>query len=537
MSSKVEPSYEIVRSLLGDEDYVDLFRKNLIRENKDIVEYIELYKILTEDELIEGLNKYFKTEDFVKPTRVNRAPEYKQFEIDNHIVIHKINSSNTIVYYNAFQEYEFESININLEKFNGVTFLPTTPGIINKLLGIKTARDKINYDFYLASMVIDCIRQGGSDVHLIPISVDKKPKYKVSFRLVEGYIYQDKYDMDENMNHDLIFKLASRQTKGNEQDIKISGLTAEVSDLLDNGKYTLRIGANECNNGYSCVIRIQQKDTVSLKINELGFDDDAVEKLEMLSNFHKGLTMITGPVRSGKNTTIFALVNSMLDLPIKIQEYSSPVELLMPIVQVDYQGSTQALADAIKITKKQDVDLAIINEIPDSSIAFGIRDLVNSSIGVLTTTHLDRVWYFPHKLKEYFGEGFKDLITQINGVVHQMMFIKQCPHCRDTIMTNQIDKPVREFLDKFGVKSVSVAKGCAKCRYTGLQEKGMQPYTEIMLFDRDTKRELLACNTPSDMEAVIYDKMMDSGKSLDHKISLAVKNGDLHYKSIYKVIS
>ena len=300
MAKVVEENYEIVRFLLGDEDYVDLFKKNLVRGNRSIVEYIELYKILTEEELIDGLNRYFNTDKFVLPTRINRAPEYKQFEIDNHIVIHKINSSNTIVYYNGFQDYEFEAININLEKFNGVTFLPTTPGIINKLLGIEIRRDKINYDFYLASMIIDCIRQGGTDVHIIPISVDKKPVYKVSFRLVEGYKYQDKYDMDENMNHDLIFKLASRQTKGNEQDIKIGGLTAEVSDLLDNGKYTLRIGASACNHGYNCVIRIQPKDTVSLKINELGFDNDAVEKLEMLSNFHKGLTMITGPVQIGR---------------------------------------------------------------------------------------------------------------------------------------------------------------------------------------------------------------------------------------------
>lgn len=537
MTEVLEENYELVRALLGSEDYVDLFRKNYVRGNKDIVEYIEMYKILTEDELIEGLNKYFNTDKFVNPTRVNRVPEYRELELRRNIVIHRINSSNTIVYYCGFEEYEFEVISMELENFSGINYLPTTPGIIKKFLELKTPKDKINYDFYLASIVLDCIRQGGSDVHFIPISVDKKPKYKVAFRLTAGYTYQDKYDMDEGMNYNLIFKLAARQTKGNEQDIKIGGLTAEVSDLLDNGKYTLRIGANECNIGYSCVIRIQEKETVSLKINELGFDDDAVEKLEMLSNFHKGLTMITGPVRSGKNTTIFALVNSMLNLPIKIQEYSSPVELLMPIVQVDYQGSTTALADCIKLAKKQDIDLAIINEIPDNSIAFGVRDLVNSSIGVLTTTHLDRVWYFPHKLKEYFGDGFKDLITQINGVVHQMMFVKQCPHCRESVLTTEIDKPVKDFLAKFEVNSVTVAKGCPKCNYTGLAPKGMQPYTEIIIFDRETKRQLLACNTPSDMEALIYDKMMASENSLDHKISQAVQKGDLHYKSIYKVIS
>ena len=67
------------------------------------------------------------------------------------------------------------------------------------------------------------------------------------------------------------------------------------------------------------------------------------------------------------------------------------------------------------------------HEIPDKSIVFGIQDLVNSSIGVITTTHLDRIWNLPYKLKEYFGETYKDMISQINGVVNQKMFIKQCP--------------------------------------------------------------------------------------------------------------
>ena len=48
--------------------------------------------------------------------------------------------------------------------------------------------------------------------------------------------------------------------------------------------------------------------------------------------------------------------------------------------------------------------ISVLNEIPNSDVAFAVRDLVNSAIGVITTTHVDRVWHVPNKLNEFFME-------------------------------------------------------------------------------------------------------------------------------------
>lgn len=524
-----------VYKLLESEDYVDLFNKYEITSNEDIVRYIEIYNILTADEVVDKLNEVFSVDTFKVLNKVNRVEDLIALEQRYNIVVNKINSMSISVFYNGFRKQEFEEIAMELSSYNNINFSPTTPLSIDKALGKSLDMNKLNYDFYVASIMLDCIRMQGSDVHLVVIHKNKKPVYKVAFRLDVGFVYQDKYDMNAEMNRNLIFKLAARQTTGNEEDINIGGLTADVPDLLDNENYTLRIGANKALGGYNCVSRIQKRKTVSFKIEELGFDEVAQVQLRYLSNFHKGLTMITGPVRSGKNTTIFAIVNNMLDRPIRITEYSSPVELLMPIIQIDYGGSTKALADYIKLAKKQDTDLAIINEIPDKSIVFGIQDLVNSSIGVITTTHLDRVWNFPYKLKEYFGETYKDMISQINGVVNQKMFIKQCTECGERVLINKLPDEIEEFLKKHNVQSVVIPKGCSKC-IDGLTIGGMQPFVEILVFDREIKRALLRCEKPYEMEEIIYDYMMESGASLDHKIAQAVSKGVLHYRSIYEVM-
>lgn len=83
----------------------------------------------------------------------------------------------------------------------------------------------------------------------------------------------------------------------------------------------------------------------------------------------------------------------------------------MPFTQVDYGGDESTLLNAVRLAKKQDVNVAYINELPNKEVAFSVRDLVNSSVYVLTTMHMDRLWHLPYKLKEYYGDQFKDVIS------------------------------------------------------------------------------------------------------------------------------
>lgn len=75
--------------------------------------------------------------------------------------------------------------------------------------------------------------------------------------------------------------------------------------------------------------------------------------------------------------------------------YDSPIEVLMPFPQVDYKDDPKRLLDCVRLAKKQDIDIAFLNEIPSKDVAFAVKDLVTSSIGVITTLHLNRIWDLP----------------------------------------------------------------------------------------------------------------------------------------------
>ena len=53
----------------------------------------------------------------------------------------------------------------------------------------------------------------------------------------------------------------------------------------------------------------------------------------------------------------------MVKLPIKLVSYEYPIEVLMPVSQVDYANNEEILLNAIRLAKKQDVNVAFLNEI------------------------------------------------------------------------------------------------------------------------------------------------------------------------------
>ena len=79
---------------------------------------------------------------------------------------------------------------------------------------------------------------------------------------------------------------------------------------------------------------------------------------------------------------------------------------------------------------------------------------------------------------------------------------------------------------------VYVNTGCPEC-FEGNKKGALRPYAKVLLFDDDLKRKLRKCEHVYDMEDLLKDVMEERKVSLDYKLVRAVKNGELHYKSLY----
>lgn len=292
------------------------------------------------------------------------------------------------------------------------------------------------------------------------------------------------------------------------------GLQTSVEDLFDDGEVELRLCCNKVVAGYHCVCRIQTKKTVTLHINELGFTEEDESILYWVAARKSGLTLITGAIRSGKNTTAFAIGNELVKQPIKIVDYSSPIELYMPFPQVDYMGDVEVLKNCMRSAKKQDINVAFLNEIPNKEVAFAVRDLINSSIHVITTTHVDRIWHVFYKLKELYGEDYRDLISQINALVNQKMYKRVCSSCSAEFPIATADMRYRHFAETFGIEKYRQNRGCDECIHAKIR-----PVAEILYFTDEIKSTLLECQTIQQMEQFVKKTMFTNKASLEFKLA------------------
>ena len=531
-----------VRDFGLQKEVIKIFESKIYADNTELITDLEIYKFMTRDEILNHLKFEFPDLTFENVEKVNRKEELLAVEGRYGILLDYIDSKSVRVIKSVFQTLDQTNLELDLKQFKEIEIINITDVNFRELAeyGYKPKFDPM---ILFKRILIEVIKLNGTDLHFGVIHKNMKAEYPIQYR-VNGDLYDlDLFTLDKEMNHAIISTLVETKTSANSLDLSLpDGITANSSDILDNGNVELRIAANKVKDGLQCVIRIQEKKTFSYTIDSLGFSQDAQNFLMWLSKKRSGITLITGAIRTGKNTTAFALANEMIKYPIKMIDYSSPIEVLMPFNQVDYLADENNLLACVRLAKKQDVNVAFLNEIPSKEVAFAVKDLVNSSIHVITTIHMDRIWHLPYKLNEYYGDSYKDVISQINGVMNQKMFDVMCPHCKELYPTSSItDLAKRTFLEERGLQNVWVAKGCNKCtstvRHTGHNKTGSiiganQPYVEFLRFDDKLKSRLLACDHAWQMEEIIKEVVRENKNTLEDTMLDGIKRGVLDYNAL-----
>lgn len=517
-------------------EYCRMFDRHFVKDALTIATMVEQYGILDRDSLIFNLNFSLdsKIELINKESLENHklTRDLEKIEQEYNVVIEQLDIVNINVYINLFSEVDMDRLALSLCNYKSTLYYITP---INYYDLINKKYPEVDYSILFECIVIAGLHIKASDIHFGVRFENMIPKYTIRFRVGNTLIPYKNIKFDREMNQSLLFKLVQNKTKALATDIDASGVVTSVNNILGDGALTIRLSANRCLGGYKYVCRFQKLDTVTLKINELGFPPNIVADLIYHTKKRNGLLLVTGPIRSGKNTTLFAIGNELPYNDLAVTDYSSPVETLMPFDQVDFGNNIQVLKDAIALAKKQDLNIAFINEIPSRDTAFAVRDLVNSAVYVLTTMHINRIWHLPHKLYEFYGDSYKDVITQINGVINQKMFTKQCPKCRKQILTTNIEKDLKVILDKYNISNVYINEGCDECNNGSLDTK-VQPYAESLIFTDEIKHKLLSCKYPYEMEKVLYDLIHERHSALEDTMCRAIARGELDYRSLYHLI-
>lgn len=512
-----------------------IFEEHGITDELRILETLELYKFMTRNEILIRLAEiYADKQQFGELTNYKKVPIFSIIE-GKYDVFLQMQGESVCVYKKAFSVLDLNALELDLAQYNTVIF-NITP--LNYLECAEKKKPPYDSNILFKRILIEALRLGATDVHFDVKHIALNPVYTVSYRRDADLIPLTLFELNVNLNHEIITSLVEKKTGSTSMDLRNSaGVTANAVDIFGDSAVELRISGNTVRDGYHYVVRVQEKKTINFSLNELGFCTTAVEDLRELLDKRSGISLITGAIRTGKNTTAYALLNELVDKQLKLISYESPIEVLMPFTQVDYFSDVDTLLDAVRLAKKQDVNIAFINEIPNKEVAFALQDLANSSLHVITTMHVDRAWHIPYKLKEYFGDNYKDVLSQLNGVFNQKMFGVSCPYCVAEYLTAQHpSKRVREFLRSKGITVIHTNTGCEHCAFTKKIIGRNQPYMEHLIFTDELKSDLLQCEHPYQMEELIKKELQSCAHTLEDYMLIGLQKRELPVDSFTYVL-
>lgn len=294
-----------VRDFGLQKEVVKIFESKIYSDNTELITDLEIYKFMSRNEILKHLKFEFPELIFENVKSVNRKEEFLTIEGRYGILLDHIDSKSVKVIKSVFQTLDQTNLELDLKQFKEIEIVNITD-VNFRELSEYGYRPKYDPMILFKRILIEVIKLNGTDLHFGVIHRNMRAEYPIQYR-VNGDLYDlDLFTLDKELNHSIISTLVETKTSANSLDLSLpDGITANSSDILDNGNVELRIAANKVKDGLQCVIRIQEKKTFSYTIDSLGFSKEAQDFLMWLSKKRSGITLITGAIRTGKNTTAY----------------------------------------------------------------------------------------------------------------------------------------------------------------------------------------------------------------------------------------
>ena len=141
--------------------------------------------------------------------------------------------------------------------------------------------------------------------------------------------------------------------------------------------------------GESVVIRVLDRDQVSLDFHALGFDETALAVLLPILALPNGILLVTGPTGSGKTTTLYAALKTLNTPERKVMTIEDPVEYQLDRVnQVQVQPAIGlTFAWALRSFLRQNPNIVMVGEIRDLETAQVAVQVALTGHMILSTLH------------------------------------------------------------------------------------------------------------------------------------------------------
>lgn len=368
--------------------------------------------------------------------------------------------------------------------------------------GLEQAANSAPVVRFVNLMLYEAVQARASDIHFEPFEKEFKIRYRVDGALLEmspppkrlALPVVSRIKVMSNLN------IAERRFP---QD-------GRLQMHLMGRRIDFRVSTLPTQFGESVVLRILDRATVSLDLENLGMSQEVLDRFSQDIQKPNGIIIVTGPTGSGKTTTLYSALQRINSIEAKLLTIEDPVEY-------DIEGVIQTQANesigvtfqrALRAFLRQDPDIIMIGEIRDLETAeIAIRASLTGHL-VLTTLHTNDSAGSLTRLVDMNVEPCL-ISSTLEAVLAQRLVRMICKKCK---VPFQPDKDMLGLLnlseEAIAGRSFYYGKGCLECHNIGYAgRKGIYEYLVVT----DAIRELINDRRP---HGQIKQKAVEQGMKL-----------------------
>ena len=310
-------------------------------------------------------------------------------------------------------------------------------------------------------ILLQAVKERASDIHFEPF----EEKYIIRYR-VDGILY-DITSPPKN----LALAISSRIKVMANLDIAERRLPQDGRIMISvQGKnIDLRVSTLPTVFGESIVMRVLDREVVSLSLEQIGLTDFMLKELRGLTRRPNGVILSTGPTGCGKTTTLYSCLKEVNKIDYKIITTEDPVEYdITGIIQVPIKAKINLnFATCLRHILRQDPDIIMVGEIRDAeTLQIAIQASLTGHL-VFSTLHTNDAPGAITRLINMGAEPF--LITStLEAIIAQRLVRVICKSCREKYKPDP--NALEEInLSKEETKGVTFyrGKGCGQCNRSG----------------------------------------------------------------------
>ena len=269
----------------------------------------------------------------------------------------------------------------------------------------------------------EAIRARASDIHIEPYEERLSVRFRIDGTLSEAL----------SLPARLAPALTSRVKVMSRLDIAQKRVPQDGRFSLNLGERAidLRVSTLPSRHGERVVMRILEKNSQRLALEDLGMDADVLDAFSGALARPNGIILVTGPTGSGKTTSLYAALSRLNDGTRNILTVEDPVEYAL-----DGIGQTQvnnavgmSFAAGLRAMLRQDPDVVMVGEIRDPETAeIAVQASLTGHL-VLSTVHTNSAVASVARLRDMGVEPFL-LSSTLSALVAQRLVRRLCDHCK-----------------------------------------------------------------------------------------------------------